>query len=185
MEERVDERAAVARVYIPSPGRYRTRPGVDHHAGGFVDDGEVFVFVDDIERDVLGEGVERRRLWRAFDLDGLASVELLLRLGGVASDANLFVFNEELDAGAADVGDGLGEVLVEAESGGFGRGGEGADAVLRLLLVEVEGGNGGRRGWLGAARGAVLRLDGAAALAFGEHVLRRHGQQPFAVQVSG
>ena len=32
--------------------------GVDHHAGGFVDDGEVFVFEENAEGDVFGEGVE-------------------------------------------------------------------------------------------------------------------------------
>ncbi len=42
-------------------------------------------------------------------------------------------------------------------------------------FVEVEDWDGGGSGLFDAAGGAVLGLDGAAALAFGEHVLRRHG----------
>ncbi len=60
----------------------RAGAGVDHHAGGFVDDGEVLVFVEDVEGDVFGEGVEGCGLRGAFDLDGFAAVELLLGLGG-------------------------------------------------------------------------------------------------------
>ena len=121
-EEGVDEGATVAGV-VGGAGS-----GVDHHAGGLVDDGEVLVFVEDLEGDVFGDGVEGCGLRGAFDLDGLAAVEFLFGLGGVAVDADLAGFDEELDAGAGDVGEGLGEVLVEAEIGGGGVGGEGADA---------------------------------------------------------
>ncbi len=76
VEEGVDEGAVVAGV-VGGAGA-----GVDHHAGGLVDDGEVLVFVEDVEGDVLGEGVEGRRVRSAFDLDGLAAVELLFGLGG-------------------------------------------------------------------------------------------------------
>ena len=47
-EEGVDEGAAVAGV-VGGAGS-----GVDHHAGGLVDDGEVLVFVEDVEGDVFG-----------------------------------------------------------------------------------------------------------------------------------
>ena len=67
---------------------------------------------------------------RAFDLDGLAAVQLLLRLGSLAVDADLAVFDQQLHAGAADVGDRLGKILVEPQSGGRGIGGEGANAVF-------------------------------------------------------
>ena len=141
-EEGVDESAAVAGV-VGGAGA-----GVDHHAGGLVDDGEVSVFVEDVEGDVLGYGVEGRGMRGAFDLDGLAAVELLFGLGGVAVDADLAGFDEELDAGAADVGDGLGEVLVEAEVGGGGIGGEGADVLRRRLLrVRRTRGRGRGVGW--------------------------------------
>jgi hypothetical protein len=171
-EEGVDEGAAVAGVYLVRGGCAGS--GVDHHAGGLVDDGEVLVFVENFERDVLGDGVERGGLRGAFDLDGLAAAELLFGLGGMTVDADLAGFDEELDAGAADVGECLGEVLVEAEVGGGGVGGEGADAVFRLVF-EVDGGDRGRGGFFDAPGGAVLGFYGAAALALGEHVLRRHG----------
>jgi hypothetical protein len=154
---------------------------VDHHAGGFVDDGEVLVFVEDFEGDVFGDGVEGGGLRGAFDLDGLAAVEFLFGLGGVAGDADLTGFDEELDAGSGDVGEGLGEVLVEAEVGGGGVGKEGADAGAGVFfevgfeVIEVDDGDWGRGGFFDASGGAVLGFYGAAALAFGEHVLRRHG----------
>jgi hypothetical protein len=150
---------------------------VDHHAGGFVDDGEVLIFVEDVERDVFRDGVERRRLRSAFDLDGFAAVKLLLWLGRVAVEADLTGFDEELNAGSADIGKGLGEVLVEAEIGGGGVGGEGAEAGVGVLfeLVEVDDRDRGWEGLFDAAGGDVLGSDGAAALALGEHVLRRHG----------
>jgi hypothetical protein len=151
---------------------------VDHHACGFVDDGEVLVLVEDVEGDVLGDGVEWRWLWGAFDLDGFAAVELLLGLGGVAVDPDLTGFDEELDAGAADVGDGLGEVLVEAEVSGGRVGCESADGGrVRVFFdfVELDDRDRGRSGFFDAASGDVFGTYGAAALALGKHVLRRHG----------
>ena len=121
-EERVDEGAAIAGVVGGASS------GVNHHAGGLVDDGEVLVFVEDVEGDVLGDGVKGCGLGGAFDLDGFATVEFLFGLGRVAVDADLAGFDEELDTGAANVGKGLGEVEVEAEIGCGGVGGEGADA---------------------------------------------------------
>ena len=32
---------------------------MNHHSGGLVDDGEVVVFVDDVERDIFGDGAQR------------------------------------------------------------------------------------------------------------------------------
>ena len=46
-EQRVDEGVAVARIFSFAGA------GVHHHAGGLVDDGEVLVFEDDVERNVL------------------------------------------------------------------------------------------------------------------------------------
>jgi hypothetical protein len=132
--------------------------------------------VEYVERDVLGYGVERGRMRGTLDLDLLAAVELLFGLGGVAVYADLLVFDEELDAGAADVGNGLGEVLVKAQVGRGGIGAEGVDVVFGVVVeVYVEDGDRGRKDLFYAASGAVLVLDGTAALALGEHVLRRHG----------
>ena len=151
---------------------------MDHHACWLVDDGEVLVLVEDVEGDVLGDGVEGSGLGGAFDLDGFATVEFLFGLGGVAVDTDLAGFDEELDAGAADVGDSLGEVLVEAEVGSGGVGSKGADGCrvgVFFDFVELDDGDWGWCGFFDAASGDVFGTYGAAALALGEHVLRRHG----------
>ena len=136
-EQGVDEGAAVACVVG------RAGSCVDHHAGGFVDDGEVFVFVEDVKGNVFGDGVKGRGLGGAFYLDGFAAVEFLLGLCQMAVDADLAGFDEELDAGAGDVGEGLGEVLVEAEIRGCGVGGEGVEACSSLRLRVRRTGTGG------------------------------------------
>jgi hypothetical protein len=167
-EERVDEGTLVAGVICAAGS------GVDHHSGGFVDHGEVLVFVEDVKGDVFGDGMEWFGLGRAFDLDGFAAVEFLLGLGCVAVDADLTGFDEELDAGSGDIGECLSEVLIEAKTGGGRVGGEGADAVFAVVF-EIEDGNGRRRRLFDTTGGAVFGFYGAAALALGEHVLRRHG----------
>ena len=61
VEEGVDEGAAVAGVVG------RAGAGVDHHAGGLVDNSQIIVFIKDIEGDILGFGVERGWVGCAFD----------------------------------------------------------------------------------------------------------------------
>jgi hypothetical protein len=129
--------------------------------------------VEDVERNVFGGGVKGRGLGRAFYLDGFAAVEFLPRLCQIAVDADLAGFDEELDAGSGDVGKGLGEVLVEAEVRGCGVGGEGMEAVF-CFVFEFEDRDWRWCGFLDAAGGTVFGFYGAAALALGEHVLRRH-----------
>jgi len=175
IEKGIDEGASVAGVVGGASS------GVDHHAGRFVDDGEVLVFVEDVEGDVFGDGVEGRGVGRAFDFDGLAAAEFMFGLGGLTVDANLSGFDEELDAGAGDVGEGLGEVLVETEIGG-GVGGEGADVGLAGgtgvvgVVFELDDGDGDGGGFFDASGGTVFGADGAVTLALGEHVLRGHGR---------
>ena len=91
--------------------------GVNNHPGGFVDHGEVFVFIDDVERYVLGDGPERRGVGLAGNLDALAGLELERGLHGAAIDEDIALVEEQLDARAADVFDGLGEELVETAAG--------------------------------------------------------------------
>jgi hypothetical protein len=64
--------------------------------------------------------------------------------------------------------------LVEAEVGGRGVGGEGADAVFAIVF-KFEDGHGWWRGFFDPTGGAVFGFYSAASLALGEHVLRRHG----------
>jgi hypothetical protein len=60
MQERVDQRA-----------RGRPRRGMDDHARGLVDDHEVGILVQDLQRDRFGHGVDLRRLLHG-DGDGVA-----------------------------------------------------------------------------------------------------------------
>ncbi len=119
VQQGVDQRATIAVVVG------RARPGVHHHAGRLVDDGEVVVLVNDVERNVFGHGAQRRRHGIAEDSDGLAALELQRRLGRLAVDQRLLFFQQQLHAGAAGVGELRGEELVEALPGGLGGDGDG------------------------------------------------------------
>ena len=66
-----------------------------HHAGGLVDDGEVLVFVDDIERDVLRRGSQRSRMGLAGDEDLFAAAELERGLGLRAVDEDVALIEQE------------------------------------------------------------------------------------------
>src|SRR6185312_1770318 len=74
-EEGVDEGSAIADRVSGS------RAGVDHHAGGLVDHGEVAVFVDDVERDAFGNRTEWWRGGRAKDFDGFTTAQFERGLG--------------------------------------------------------------------------------------------------------
>ncbi len=65
-----------------------------HHACGFVDDSEIFVFVNDGERDIFGQSVKWLGLRIAFDLDMLTALELVLCLDGNAVELYLARFDE-------------------------------------------------------------------------------------------
>ena len=53
MQQGIDQRSAIARVVG------RSRAGMHHHACGLVDDGEVVVFVNDVERNFFRHGAQR------------------------------------------------------------------------------------------------------------------------------
>src|SRR3984957_10003125 len=111
MKQRVDQRSAIAGVFGGA------RAGVHHHAGGLVDDGEVVVFINDVERNVFGDGAEGRALGLAENRDALTAAEFHGRFRGRVVYQNVLVSDDLLDAGTADVEAG-GEELIEALSGG-------------------------------------------------------------------
>ena len=111
-EKRVDERAA----RVPCSG-------VNGHTGGLVDDDEVVVFVEDVERDGFSFSFERCA-WFRLNGDALAATEFLARLGRLAIDENEAGIDEFLDAGAGKFGTMRGDKAVEARAGIGGRGEE-------------------------------------------------------------
>jgi hypothetical protein len=113
MQKGVDQRAAIARV-VGSGGA-----GVNHHAGGLVDDGQVFVLVHDVERDLLRGGAQRRRLGLAEDRDDFAGAYFARGFGGFSCDTNLAVLQQELYAGAADLRHLSHEKQIQAHSFSF------------------------------------------------------------------
>src|SRR5438552_11247460 len=108
----VDERAAPV-----SLGR------VDDHVGRLVDDGEVFILVENLERNILGHGqfVGRFR-WPHADLVAVAN--LVTRLGRVAVDQHAAGVDDFAQDGPAQVGEHLDEILIEAEALDLALGGE-------------------------------------------------------------
>ena len=119
VQQRVNQRAAIAIVVG------RARAGVHHHAGRLIDDGEVVVFVDDVERNIFGHGAQRRRRGVAHDGDGFAAFELERCFRWLAIDQRLLFLQQQLYAGATGVGDLRDEVLVEALASSVSGNGDG------------------------------------------------------------
>jgi hypothetical protein len=104
---------------IEKRGRQRSQdisaPGMHHHSGGLVDDGEVLIFVKDIQRDRF----RRYSYWlrrRYFDCDNLAGLEAVGRFRGDAIHANTTFGNQCLEPCAAEIGSVGGEKAVEAHA---------------------------------------------------------------------
>ena len=55
---------------------------MNHHSRGLVDDGKVVIFINDIERDFLGNRAQGRKLNRADDSDPLAAAKAKRGFGG-------------------------------------------------------------------------------------------------------
>ena len=81
--------------------------------GLLVEDDEVLILEEDVERDVLGRGFLGR--WgRDEDLDDIAEAEDRRGLGAAGVDGDATLFDEPLELGPAHEADAVGEVLVEA-----------------------------------------------------------------------
>ena len=89
MQERVHQRAAIALVLGGSGAR------MHHHSGSLVDDGQIVVFVDDVERNLFGHGAQRRTLGRAEHGDALAAPQLQRSLRRCIIHQN-FLFGDQL-----------------------------------------------------------------------------------------
>ena len=87
-----------------------------NHAGGLVDDDDLRVFVDYVERDVFGRERGRRGRGQLLDLDPLARAKLVRGLRGAARDENVAVLNRALERRPARRRDARGEERVEARA---------------------------------------------------------------------
>jgi hypothetical protein len=120
------------------------------------------------------------RVRLALNLDCLAATQLLFAFDDGAIDAHLAGLDEELDAGSADLWDGMREVGIEAHVGGGRVGDEGANAVAVFgdaelgVFVEIEDGDWSFGFGFDSARGPVFGADGLAPVAFRQHVFRGH-----------
>jgi len=66
---------------------------MNHHTGRLVDDEQVFILIDDIERDRLGHG-HRRVCLRNLDLDNVSGRHPIRWLGGLAVDPDQATLDE-------------------------------------------------------------------------------------------
>jgi len=115
-QERVDQRAGVV------AGRR-----VNDHPSRLVDDRKVFVFVDHLERYLLGRSVGDVRLGD-LELHHIPGCDTIRGIGGPAVEANKMAFDEACGSRAAEVVSVLGEKAVQAkgrgrrdQAAGFGR----------------------------------------------------------------
>jgi hypothetical protein len=109
MQERVDERAL--RV---------TGGGMDDHAGGFVDDDQVRILVDDVEVEILGLRRRARRFGN-LDADGVASAYHSIGWNRPAGDGDFAAFDEALNPGARVARQHAREIPIDADACLFSR----------------------------------------------------------------
>jgi hypothetical protein len=98
---------------------FHARARVNDHARGLVDYEEIFVRVEDFERDGFGPRVDRLRR-RNFDGDCIAGLDAMGALGWRAIHASVAVVEQRLDARAAEIRKMRGQETVEALAGVFG-----------------------------------------------------------------
>ncbi len=98
--------------------------GVDHHAAGLVEDGEVIVLVENGEGKILRLGFSGFVGWD-FDRDFLATGDFVAGLGGSPVDGGCAFLDESLEPGAGEIRQADAKEAVEALAGLFRRYGEG------------------------------------------------------------
>ena len=97
------------------------RAGVDHHSRGLVDHGEIVVFIDNVEGNVFGDGLQRRALGLAKDGDRFVAMELEGGLGWCIVHQDFAFGDHFLHASAADGFKPHGHELIQALAGIFRR----------------------------------------------------------------
>jgi hypothetical protein len=108
VQECIYERASGTRMFR------RACASVDHHSGWLIDDGEIVVFINDVERNVFGRRFYWRPLGRADDLDYVSRPHLPGCPFRAAIDKNFLFFDQLLDPGATDIRDLRNDELVQS-----------------------------------------------------------------------
>jgi hypothetical protein len=93
--------------------------GMDDHARGFVHDGEVGVFIQDIEGDGFGFDAGGLLL-RDFKRHDFAGLDVMGRFAGSAVDFDVALVHQQLDARTAECRKLRDEKNIEALTGFFG-----------------------------------------------------------------
>ena len=109
-----------------------------HHAGRLIDDREVSVFINDVQRDFFGNGPQRRKLGLAENRDGFAAAKAQRSFRHSVIDQNFFCGDQLLDAGAAGFLKSRSEELVETLTGIF----DGYDDCDRIVRQDCRIANG-------------------------------------------
>ena len=107
----------------------------------------------------------------AFNLDGLAALELVLRLRRDAIHLHLSCVDQHLHPCARDVGQSLREIEIDAHAGGRWIGGKRTH--LGVVVFKLDRWDDHWFRFLDATRGHVLGANAVAALTLGKHALRR------------
>ena len=111
MEQCIHQRAAIPLVFRGA------RACMHHHPGGLIDNGEIVVFVDDVERDLFGDGAQRRTLSLAEYANVLAAAQLQRSLRGSIIHQHLLLGDELLHPRPAHMVEPSDQELVEALTG--------------------------------------------------------------------
>ena len=89
MQQGIHQRSAIARIVG------RSRPGVNHHSGRLVDHREIVIFINNVERNILGDGLDRSPLRFAQHADPLPATQLQRGLRWKIVDEH-FAFGDHL-----------------------------------------------------------------------------------------
>src|SRR5882757_11113188 len=107
MEKRIDQRAAVADIVCGAGAR------MHHHAGGFVDDGEIVVFIHDVERNLLRKGAQWRSLRRAADRNLFPAFQPQRRACSTSSNQHLALCDQLLNTRTTNIRQFRYQILVQ------------------------------------------------------------------------
>ena len=110
--------AEVKRQRIDERARPVSLGGMDHHVERLVDDGEILVLVENVEREYL-RAPDRGGAARGARCDAVADTHLEARLDRRVIQEHAFGLDGLLQQRAAEIGEQAGKILVKTSAGGF------------------------------------------------------------------